>query len=152
MANKDWRALEFANYGEVVDEIERLEQQGYRQTGNWNLSQVCEHLNWLMAQSLDGFSVKVSWLVRVMIGRPMLFRAMKTGRMPKKLPTLPEAIPKSEPDDQSKIAAAKESLCRLQQATELHPSPLAGKLTLEQWERLHCVHAAHHLGFLVPEA
>ena len=50
------------------------------------------------------------------------------------------------------------SVAKLQQVVEryqkfagpLCPSPMAGKLTRDEWTRLHLVHAAHHLSFLRP--
>ena len=31
----------------------------------------------------------------------------------------------------------------------LHPSPLFGPLTRQQWDDLHVIHCSHHLGFLI---
>jgi hypothetical protein len=33
----------------------------------------------------------------------------------------------------------------------LHPSPLFGTMTREEHARLQAIHAAHHLGFLIPK-
>jgi hypothetical protein len=50
------------------------------------------------------------------------------------------------------VARLKETIERLRtHQGELHASPFFGYLTPDQWRRLHLIHCAHHLGFLVPK-
>lgn len=37
-------------------------------------------------------------------------------------------------------------------AGPLRPHPLFGRLTRRQWDRIHCIHGAHHLSFVIPAA
>ncbi|QDT39902.1 DUF1569 domain-containing protein [Stratiformator vulcanicus] len=145
------RELSLSSYPEIAAEIERLERAGYRPLGKWNLGQICKHLNYYFRGSLDGFGFMMPWLARKFWGRPLVMKFLVEGSMRRGQMTAPQSVPKGEVDDAAEIAAAKELLSRLETADSVHPSPLAGELSVEEWKRLHCIHAAHHLSFLVPE-
>ncbi len=44
----------------------------------------------------------------------------------------------------------RQAIHRLQTEEKRAPNPVLGKLTREEWDRLHCRHAELHLSFLVP--
>jgi hypothetical protein len=45
----------------------------------------------------------------------------------------------------------RETARRFQSETQRHPSAFLGKLTNEEWTKLHCRHAELHLSFLMPK-
>ena len=146
------RKLHFASLDDAVAEARRLHQTGYDRAGQWNLAQVCDHLTKLMTMSRDGFGdARFGWPMRLFgrLAKPMILR---TKSMP---PGLPGPVSFMPPADLSNDAAALDALAGavqrvLEPGATFHPSPLVGKLTQEQWIGLHRVHAAHHLGFLIP--
>jgi len=146
------RRLSFSTYDDVIAEIERLEGSGYERLGEWSLGQACRHLGYYMRGSLDGFDFMLPWIVRRLIGRPMLKRMLAAPRMKPGLRTIPASVPEPEDEDRQAVDEAKDLLRRLaDHSGELHPSPLFDRLTADQWRQLHVGHAAHHLGFLIPK-
>lgn len=150
----DRRTLHFETYRDIADEISSLRANAYRPLGQWSLGQTCGHLAYYFRGSLEGFGFSLPWVVRVLFGRPFVNRAMRTGVMKPGLRTVPDSLISTERSDAAEDALLEDCLLWLERLSEneepLHVSPLAGKLTNEEWRRLHCVHAAHHLGFLVP--
>ena len=142
--------LHFETGASVVEEIERLRDRGYERCGAWSLGQICEHLSYYYQGSLEGYSFKLPWLVRVLFGRRYLLRIIERGKMRSAARTIPKSLPSVEIDENAAIDRAISLLERLEQATYLHPSPLAGELTLDPSRRLHLIHSEHHLRFLSP--
>ncbi|MDH5508901.1 MAG: DUF1569 domain-containing protein [Nitrospinota bacterium] len=145
------RKLSFESYGEVVQEIESLEQSGYEIKGKWSLGQACAHLDYYYKGSLDGFDHMFPWVVRALFGKLALWWYLRVGDKEGN-PTVPQSVPMETIDAKKSIADIKNSLRRLATAERLHPSGLFGALSVEQWKILHLKHAAHHLGFLIPKS
>lgn len=159
------RALCFECPADAIAEIHRLQQSGYEACGRWNLADICSHLSYYLRGSLEGFDFRLPWIVRALIGRLMLRRVLRRGRMPVGVPTVPASAPKrpkagdavavsaSEPTAPETCNAIRECcalLERFESTQQVHPSPLFGRMTVDEWRRLHLIHAAHHLSFLIP--
>ncbi|MGE3821922.1 MAG: DUF1569 domain-containing protein [Isosphaeraceae bacterium] len=145
------RALNFSTYDEAIAEIERLERTPHQRLGNWSLGQACRHLSYFYRGSLDGFGFMLPWPIRRFMGKPLLRKILHGQPLPVGARTIPKSVPPPTVDEASEIAEAKASLARLRDATEpLHPSPLFGSLSPEEWRGMHLRHTAHHLGFLLP--
>lgn len=143
------RTLHFSTYHDVITDLERLEA-GYERLGDWRLGQMCRHLSYYFRGSLDGFPFLLPWIVRKTAG-PLLLRALlKRQRMPAKGRTIPASVFPPTQEDAPAAAEAKALLRRLENARELYPSPLFGRLSSDQWRALHLLHAAHHLSLLIP--
>lgn len=141
--------LRFETLEEVRGYVRGVLEKGYAREGKWTLGQVCWHLAGTMEMSRRGFvGIKAppgAWLVR----KPALWWILKFG-MPRgvKAPAL------LEPGDFVEDVAGVEKLEGeiekfLAHEGEMAFSPMFGKLSKETWERVHRVHAGHHLGFLV---
>ena len=151
------RKLKFDNLDQVIEEVNRLLDGGYTQTGNWNLSQACGHLNDWMRFSLDGYPKApppirlMLWLMKVTVGRRQFEAVIKNG-FKAKLPTMPETVPDS--DAASDAAAADEfktTIHRLKDSNgPIVPSPLYGPMTYDEAVQLQLAHCAHHLAYLNP--
>jgi hypothetical protein len=145
------RNLTLATYDDAIAEIERLARDGYRMTGKWTLGQMCRHLTWYAKGSLDGFGLKLPWLVRATLGRSLRKKILSGQPMREGMMTVPASVPPPGTDDSAAVAEYVALLRRLRDHDDpLHPSPLLGELTPEEWRRLHLNHTAHHLAFLVP--
>lgn len=146
------RELTFDNYNEAIAEIERLHRGGYQAGGSWTLGQTCEHLSFYLRGSLDGFDFMLPWIVRKLLGRPLLRRLLRQKRIKPGMRTAPASVPADDVDENAAVATAIELLKRLgAHAGELHPSPLFDKLSADEWRELHLAHCAHHLSFLTPK-
>jgi hypothetical protein len=148
------RDLDFHSADDVVAEITRLRTEGYTQTGQWNLTQICEHLSETTRRGMDGFGKRLPWLFRKTIG-PMLFnRVLKTRKFPAGVKTFDGLEPTASPerDDPAMIDAC---IAMTRRAADfpgpLPPHPLVDNLAVDRWHELLWIHAAHHLGYLVPK-
>ena len=151
------RALTFDSLDAAVADAEMLLSKGYDKTGQWDLAQVCGHLaNWL-GFAMDGFPQAplpirmMLWTARHTIGPAKLKQYLANGEMGLGKPTMPDSIPAPGGDDAAGVARLRETVDRAKMfaGTPL-PSPFFGPMDRETWVKLNCVHAAHHLSFLVP--
>lgn len=152
------RSLRFQNLDQVKLEVDRLLAGGYTKTGNWNLSQVCGHLNDWMRFAMDGYPTApapirlILWLMKVTTGRRQLESALKSG-FKDRLPTMPQTVP--DPDRASDAESVKQltdTINRFQTYSgPIVASPLFGPLTPDEALKLQLVHCAHHLSFLNPK-
>lgn len=143
------RQLTFTRYTEVCDELRRL-ARGHQRHGTWSLPQTCLHLSFYYRGSLDGFGFRLPWLVRKLIGRPLLKRVLKRRTMKYGGQTVPKSVPPDDADAPGAVDEALALLARLEQATHLHPSPIFDALSVDEWRQLHLIHSAHHLCLFVP--
>jgi hypothetical protein len=149
------RDLKFADLAEAVRDAQALRAGGYVQAGRWDLAQVCGHLADWLSFPLDGFprppaAVRLLlWLLRHTIGRRELRRTLAEGRMPAGRQTIQETVPPPGGDEAAAVERFAQTAGRFEAHTgPLHPSPLFGELSREQWRQLQLIHCAHHLGFL----
>ncbi len=153
----DRRTISFENLGQVEAETRSLLATGYSSSGNWNLSQVCGHLNDWIGYAVDGYPVPAApirlllWSMKVTIGRKQLEQILESG-FRDKLPTMPATVyaPDADTDEQA-VERFAESIHRFQaHQSEYAASPIYGTLTRDQALRLQLQHCAHHLSFLTP--
>jgi hypothetical protein len=136
---------------EVAAEADRLHAGGYDKAGRWDLGQVCDHLSYFIAGSLDGHPYHVPWPFKALFGRLALRRILGQKQMRAGMPTPQKPLPAPGCDEAAAVERLKHALRRLEaHEGELYPSPFFGYLTPQQWRELHLIHCAHHLGFLVP--
>ncbi len=145
------RKLDFRDFNDLLGDLQRL-RGGYLRAGNWTLSQVCDHLAIFFRGSLDGFGRMMPWLVRVTLGKLILRSILRNRGMRSGVKVPAHFLPGDPRED----AAAADELAGLVERFRrhegpLHPSPLFGRLSREQWTELHLIHASHHMSFLVPE-
>jgi hypothetical protein len=147
------RELTFGHLSQVMPEVDRL-LQGYRLGGQWTLGQVCQHLTRSLQGSVEGIPGAGAWLLRRTIGPWLGRRMLSRGIMPAGFRIRPEwgVMPGTGLDDRAEAEALRGAILYYSGRTEGFPEhPMFGRLGREQWDRLHCIHCAHHLGFLLPE-
>jgi hypothetical protein len=145
------RVLKFESLDAIAREVEMLARaREIRTLGNWSAGQNLAHVALTMTRSLDGFPGNFPWVVRAMMGLLMkgyvLNKPMAPGfKAPKRAGLSPEAVSTEEG-----LARMRGALARMKVETQRAPSPMLGKLSVEEWDRLHCRHAELHFSFLVP--
>jgi hypothetical protein len=146
------RGLRFDSLDAILADVEMLEKaKRVRALGNWSAGQNVAHVALLMTRSLDGFPGSIPWFVRMPVRLLMkgtvLNKPMSAGfKTPKAVGSPPEPV--SLEDGLAQLRAA---IGRLKAESKRAPSPLLGRLSVEEWNQLHCRHAELHLSFLVPE-
>ncbi len=147
----------FASFADAVADAERLLAGGYGRAGNWSLGQCCGHLARWLDYQIDGFPKApllrrpVAFLLRYTLAPRLLDKAIRSGRMSAGGGTIPQSVPPADADDAQGVADYKRAAERWQAHTgPLLPSPLFGDRPREDWLKVHQLHAAHHLSFLVP--
>jgi hypothetical protein len=144
------RSLTFASLEEVMPDVERL-LLGHTTVGKWSLGQICGHLCRSIHFTIDGFPVRAPWLIRKTVGPLLLRRILRTGRFFEGMKAPAEYQPGPVADARAEAEALRAALRRFAAHTgPLVEHPLAGKVPRAVWERFHCIHCAHHLGFAVP--
>lgn len=146
------RNLDFKTYDDALAEIDRLHAGGYSKSGQWDLAQVCDHLNYFMLGSLDGHQFRVPWLIKALFGRRVLKRILTQRRMKAGVFTPQKPLPAPGGDESAAVIRLKQTIERVRSHKgDFIASPFFGYLTPEQWHELNLIHAAHHLGFLQPK-
>lgn len=146
------RTFDFRTGDEVIAEIERLRKVGYVKTKNWNLTQACEHLTATMNGGMDGFGFRLPWVLRATIMKGVFNRMLRTRKMSSG-PTLKRLKPKTDdgPDNEGIIDNCIAAIERAKTfAGPLDDYPFLDHLDVEDWQQFMWMHAAHHLGFLIP--
>ena len=143
------RNIQFSDFDQVAADVNELQAKGYQRCGNWSLGQICDHLAIFMRGSLDGYSWKIPWVFRVTIGSFFLRRILRQKKMATGVKVPKVFLPGEPTDDVASVESFLELVRRYQYHTgPMAPSPLSGKLSRQEWDQLHLIHAAHHLSFL----
>jgi len=144
------RSLTIHRIDQVMPEVDRL-LDGHTTVGNWSLAQICNHLASSYRMSVEGFGVKIPWLIRATIGRLAKREILGKGEMRTGIKLPEEFRPKPGLDHRAEAEALRAAIAYyLANPTPRAPHPIMGKLTNDEWDRFHCVHAAHHLRFAIP--
>ena len=146
------RELNFRSLDEVLADAERLvASPNTKMLGNWPLSQLLTHLATAINGSIDGTSAKAPWFIRL-IGPLLKGRVLKNRMSPGfKLPKDVEVgfFP-SVSSPQEALEELRRAVGRSHNERMTARHPILGKLTHEEWTRLHLRHAELHLSFAVP--
>ncbi len=149
--NPDRRTLQYENIDAIMPDVDRL-LQGHSTVGAWTLGQICEHLATVTRVVVD-LPATTRHDPSLRVGDEKKRQIFETGQLPEGLPlasTLapPDALPAAEGADKLRKALAY---------YQSSPGPVAehrlfGPLTKDEWDRVICVHCAHHLSFAAPKA
>ncbi len=146
------RELTFASLDEVVADAETLvASSNTKMLGNWPLSQLLTHLATAIKGSIDGYSAKAPWLIRLvgpLMKRRFLRHKMSPGfKLPKEVEVgfFPAAA-----SPQKALEELRAVVGRTQNERMTARHPILGKMTHEDWTQLHLRHAELHLSFAVP--
>lgn len=145
------RKLDFHSWSEVLDDVERLRRAGYDRAGNWDLSQVLEHVGEGLRTACEGTEHQGPWIVRKLIGPIILRRILRDRRMKAGIKVPKWWLPGPGTDESAAVDRFRAQIAAFE-ALGRTPCqhPFFGPLSKQQWQDLVLVHAAHHLSFLVP--
>jgi len=152
------RTLKLHTVEEVEADIRQLFETGYTRAGNWSLGQACVHLSLWIIYPLDGFPPlpfwmrPFAWSLRNSVAPIYTRRVIGGGSIPRRIPAPLGTVPPATTNDRDGVVKYQEQLNRLRNYQGVpYPSPLLGPLTATELVALSCVHAAHHLSFLLPK-
>lgn len=154
----DRRTLSFTTMAEILSDVEMLDAavkdgKTISATGNWTPAQIIEHVMYFIDGSMDGFDFKAPLIFRI-FGKfarsHILNKPMKPGiKLPPKM-SMVIASPKSTWPDA--ISHARKAILRVEAGKYMSkPSPLLGKMTHQDWVKMHCRHAEMHHSFIKVE-
>lgn len=147
------RELDFRTGQEVIDEINRLRSSAYEASGKWNLTQICEHLTETTRGGMEGFGFRLPWILRATVVKWVFRFSLKRRRLFNGAPTFPSLKPKASSTTESD-ELIDECIAVTKRASEFSGSledyALLDNLTVKDWQQFMWIHAAHHLGFLIP--
>ncbi len=151
------RRLCFERLEDAVVDAENLLTTGYHKAGNWDLTQCCRHLTAWMSYPIDGFPrfplpMRIAnRIARHTMASRMLKKILAAERWPDRTPTHRDSVVVETGRDGQAVAELKDAVDRLlSHDGPWKPSPLLGLLDKDTLIKLHRIHTAHHLGFLVP--
>lgn len=148
------RNLDFHSADDAITEIQRLRESGYERAGNWNLTQICQQLTATLKGGMNGFGFRIPWILRATVSKWAFRHALKTRKLDSGYPTFKSLKPSQEDgaDDDDVIDECIASIRRSADFAGLvHDHPLLNDISLEDWLQFMWIHAAHHLGFLIPK-
>jgi hypothetical protein len=147
------RELRLDGLDDALSECARLLEVGYRQTGNWTLGQMCQHLRLTIEANMHGYP---TWMNIVGLPlRPMLrafaLPRLLAGNSIGGIRTAGMFVPPADLDDRTEVRRLEACVGEFEKhADPLQPHPGFGRMTHEEFDRFHAAHAAHHLSFLIP--
>ncbi|HEV3340753.1 MAG TPA: DUF1569 domain-containing protein [Pirellulales bacterium] len=148
------RVLHFTSLDEIVADAEKLAASpDTKMLGNWPLDQLLTHLATAINGSIDGMPGWLPWFVRLaapLMKGHVLKHGMTAGY---KLPRQVEAgfFPAAA-SRQAALDTLRRAVARVQSERMTAKHPAFGRMSHEEWTRLHLRHAELHLSFAVPGA
>jgi hypothetical protein len=135
---------------EVLVALDAIERDGGAIDGPWSLPQVLAHCAQSVEMSISGYPSPRGWLVRRVAGPLVMRRSLRRGFLTHDLAAeIPGAPPLGAPSIGEAVGRLRAALA----AFEAHQGPLAphfayGPVEKAQYEALHAMHVADHLGAL----
>lgn len=148
------RTIDFHSSDEVIADIARLRQQGYDQTGKWNLTQICEHLSATMRGGMEGFGFRMPWVLRATMIEWGFRYLLRRRKLFAGAPTFKSLKPSADAvADQDSVIDDCIEICRKVADFQgpIVDYPLLNDVSVQDWRDFMWIHAAHHLSFLVPK-
>jgi len=144
------RELSFHSLNDVMPDVDRL-LEGHETVGNWSLGQICNHLANAVQLSVEGIPFRFPWIVRAVVAPWVKGPIFRTGKMREGVKLPAKALPKPGLDARAEAEALRAALNYYARVTEpLANHPMFGAMSRAEWDRLHCIHCAHHLSFARP--
>ncbi len=150
------RMLSWNAVDQIMPEVDRL-LAGYTPAGNWSLGQACKHLSDTIVSSIQGFPAVpfpgniMLGVLRPLVGSKFKKQVLTSGQMKPGIRVPAKFMPKPGLDDRAEAEALRATIMLYKAHTgPMAPHPMFGAMTRDDWDRLHAIHSALHLGFLVP--
>ncbi len=143
------RTVAFSSMKDILNDVSYLDSgDPPRVTGNWTPAQIVQHVGMLIAFSIDGFPGRAP-LPFAILGRLIKKKAMARPVRPG-LPTFEFMKPDDHVSWDEAVDILGRTIARLDGERMTAKSPMFGRLSHEEWVRLHCRHAEMHFSFMHP--
>lgn len=148
------RRLDFHAWPEVFADADALHQHGYVRAGNWDLSQILEHVGAGLRTAVSGIDHQGPWVIRKLVGPILLRRIIRQRKMGTGIKVPDWWLPGPSHDESAAVEKFRADVAAFEamDGADPHPHPFLGAMTKEQWNDLALIHAAHHLSFLRPKS
>jgi hypothetical protein len=144
------RSLRFPDFDHVLRDVDALLAAGYTRAGNWDLAQISDHLGKVIIMSLDGFPTRYPWPMRV-VARWFALPGILRHKVFRTKMTAPQYLLPVAGEDRAAVERLRAAVARFtSHSGPLHPSPIFGTLSRDEWREVHLWHCEHHLSFLHP--
>ena len=147
------RPLSFSTVDQAMAEIERVAAAALAGKatckGNWEVGQIFGHLAHWIQWGFDGSPVHPPWFVRLL--GPLMKRKVLNGKSPQgfRLPGAAEGTYGVEKlSVEEGLRRCREQFARLKAGAPAIPNEVFGRMTHEEWIKLHLRHAEGHLGYV----
>ena len=145
------RQLDFRNWHELLADVDGL-RGGYDRLGNWDLSQIVDHVGEGLRTATRGNDHRANWIIRKLLGPLILKRILRKRRMKAGIKVPQWWLPGPTHDESAAVNQLRSDIAAFDAMTAAPcPHPFFGPLTKQQWNDLVLIHAAHHLSFLIPK-
>jgi len=145
------RPLSYDSLDQIMPDVERL-LEGHTTVGNWSLAQICRHLATILRVVVD-LPASTPSDPSLLFGEERKREFMESGTFPEGVPTAPPFEPPGPLDDREEAAGLRQAIAHYAASPgPVVAHPRFGSLTRGEWDRLQCIHCAHHLSFAVPAA
>lgn len=143
------RSLRFEEVSQILPDVERL-IPSHRTLAKWSLAQICQHLADSVNGSIDGFSLRRHRIKRFLFRKLLVVYTLRYG-IPRNYLVDPGIEPVADLDLDEAVARLARAMERYRSHVgPLQAHPLFGKMPRDIWDRIHCIHCAHHLSFVLP--
>jgi hypothetical protein len=145
------RMLCFNSLDDVMPEVERL-LEGHTTVGNWSLAQICRHVSSVLRRVVD---LPASTPSDPSQWEPEERKreVLESGMLPEGLPAPPVLVPPAALDERQEADGLRAAIAYYKASKgPVIPHRIFGPLTKAEWDRIQCIHCAHHLSFAVPAA
>lgn len=143
------RTLRFEGLDEVMPDVERL-LAGHTTVGAWSLAQICRHLATVLRRVVD-LPASTPQDPSAWVPEEQKRRVFESGMLPEGLPGPAEIMPGETRGDREEAEGLRAAIAHFQSSPgPVIPHRFFGPLTRAEWDRLQCIHCAHHLSFAVP--
>ena len=145
------RNLRFESLDDVMPDVERL--LGRNETlGAWSLAQICRHLATVMRRVVD-LPASTPVDPSLLVGEERKREVFEKREIPEGLPAPEMVIPPPDLDEHEESEGLRRAIAYYKASSgPVVPHRLFGPLTHEEWNRLQCIHCAHHLSFAIPKS
>jgi len=141
------RELRFKTFDEALAELDRLEAGRVETLGVWSHAQILEHCAAAVEKSMDRFTKRAPWFIRLTLGRAAKRRILKQGYMEAGYGD--RKTERKEGDAKAAAQRLRNAIARYRTHTgPLDGHPFCGRLSRDEWDKMHLYHTANHLGFL----
>src|SRR4051794_7123492 len=145
------RTLRYESLDEIMPDVDRL-MDGHSTVGHWSLAQICRHLATVLRRVVD-LPASTPHDASRWVGEGAKRQFFESGMVPEGIPTSPSLLPADALDEREEAEGLRQAIAHYRASPgPVVPHVLFGSLTREEWDRFHCLHAAHHFSFAVPDA